>query len=428
MLDYKFIKDNLELVKENIKKRNVKADADRVALLYKERCALEEKTDNLRKERNENAAAMKQKLEKDRRDELIARGQKLKEEIFALEEKLTACEQELETEAVKIPNLTHPAVPSGMEEKDNKEIKRSGRPAVFSFKAKDHLELGVSLDILDFETAQKVAGQKWYYLKNEGVLLELALIRYALDILRKEGFTLLSTPDVAREEIVAGTGFNPRGPESNIYRIEGEDLCLIGTAEITLGGAYAKTILDGAKLPLKLAGLSHCFRREAGAAGQFSKGLYRVHQFTKVEMFVFCRQEDSDRQHQYLLDLEEKIYQGLSIPYRVVDVCSGDLGNPAFRKFDIEAWMPGRGESGEWGEITSTSNCTDYQSRRLGIRYKHEGKNLYVHMLNGTAVAISRSLIAILENFQEADGSVRVPAALVPYAGFDAIRMKGLNP
>ncbi len=424
MLDFKFIKDNLDLVKANIARRNVKADADLAARLYSDRCALEQRTDDLRRERNENAAAMKGKLDKADRDKLIARGQKLKEEIGVVEAELAVAEKELKTEAGKIPNLTHPDVPDGVEERDSRELDKSGTAPTFDFPPKDHLELGRSLDILDFETAQKVAGQKWYYLKNEGVLLELALVRYAFDMLRAAGFTITATPDVAREEIVEGIGFAPRGPESNIYRIEDEGLCLIGTAEITLGGAFADTILKEEDLPLKIAGVSHCFRREAGAAGQFSKGLYRVHQFTKVEMFIFCRAGESDAFHDYLLNLEKKIFSGLDIPFRVVDTCAGDLGNPAYRKFDLEAWMPGRGDSGDWGEITSTSNCTDYQSRRLQIRYKEAGKSVYAHMLNGTAVAVSRALIAILENFQQADGSVRVPPALVPYAGFDVIKKR----
>jgi seryl-tRNA synthetase len=209
-----------------------------------------------------------------------------------------------------------------------------------------------------------------------------------------------------------------------VYTLEGEDSCLVGTAEITLGGYYANTIIPKEKLPLRMAGLSHCFRREAGAAGQFSKGLYRVHQFTKLEMFVYCLPGESDRFHEELRAVEEEIFEGLNIPFRVVDTCTGDLGAPAYRKWDLEAWMPGR-NNGEWGEVTSTSNCTDYQARRLNIRYKDDdGKNKFVHMLNGTAIAVSRAIIAILENFQQADGSVRLPRALVPYCGFDRIKKK----
>jgi len=204
--------------------------------------------------------------------------------------------------------------------------------------------------------------------------------------------------------------------------LEGEDTCLVGTAEITLGGYYSNQILPKEKLPLRMAGLSHCFRREAGAAGQFSKGLYRVHQFTKLEMFVYCLPEESGHFHEELRSIEEEIFSGLEIPFRVVDTCTGDLGAPAYRKWDLEAWMPGR-NNGDWGEVTSTSNCTDYQARRLNVRYKDEdGKNKFVHMLNGTAIAVSRAIIAILENFQQSDGSVRLPKTLVPYCGFDVIK------
>jgi seryl-tRNA synthetase len=290
------------------------------------------------------------------------------------------------------------------------------------------VQVAQGLDLIDFETGARVAGQKFYYLKNQAVLLELGLVRYALDHLSKEGFTLMATPDAAREEIVAGHGFNPRGAESNIYALEGTDLCLIATAEITLGGYHAGAVMPLEKLPVKLAGVSHCFRREAGAAGQFSKGLYRVHQFTKVEMFVFSHPDGSEEMLEKLTGIEERVFQGLEIPYRIVDTCTGDLGGPAYRKYDIEAWMPGRGEKGDWGEITSASNCTDYQARRLGIRFKDgTGKNPFVHTLNGTALAVSRTLIALLENFQREDGTVGLPAALVPYTGFTELRPAGAS-
>jgi len=424
MVDLKFIKENLEAVKENIRNRHMQADAELVVRLYDERNALIAQVDSLRAQRNENAQRMKGKLTAEERSVLIEEGKALKSRIAELEEKLEQKEKELYREASKIPNMAHPEAPVGKEDKDNLEIRRVGTIPRFDFKPKDHVELGELLDIIDFDTATRVSGTKFYYLKNEGVFLELGLVRYAFDILMNHGFQPFITPDIAKEGIVEGIGFNPRGPESNIYTIEGTDTCLVGTAEITLGGYYADTILDPSRLPIRMAGLSHCFRREAGAAGQFSKGLYRVHQFTKVEMFVYCKPEDSEGWHQRLLAIEEEIFSGLGIPYRVVDTCTGDLGAPAYRKFDLEAWMPGRGEGGEWGEVTSTSNCTDYQARRLGIRYKEEGKNRFVHMLNGTAIAVSRGIIAILENFQEADGSVRIPERLVPYTGFDRIRPK----
>ncbi|MDR3334142.1 MAG: serine--tRNA ligase [Treponema sp.] len=422
MLDYRFIVDKLPAVKQNITDRYMKADADAVVRLFNRRTELATALQSLQQQRNANAAAMKGKPTE--RTGLIAEGKKFKEDIAAAEGELGKVEAELETEARRIPNMAHPDAPVGKEDKDNLEVKRVGEPTRFDFEPLDHVTLGQNLDIIDFDAATKVSGTKFYYLKNEGVFLELGLIRYALDILQKKGFTPFITPDLAKEEILEGIGFNPRGAESNVYTLEEEGTCLVGTAEITLGGYYSNVILSREQLPLRMAGLSHCFRREAGAAGQFSKGLYRVHQFTKLEMFMYCLPEDSDRFHEELRAIEEEIFSGLEIPFRVVDTCTGDLGAPAYRKWDLEAWMPGR-NGGEWGEVTSTSNCTDYQARRLNIKYKdEEGKNRFVHMLNGTAIAISRGIIAILENFQQSDGSVRLPRALVPYCGFEEIRRR----
>jgi seryl-tRNA synthetase len=430
MLDYRFIVENLDAVKRNIDDRNMRADADAVVRLFNRRTALSSALQALQQKRNANAAAMKGKVEPDRRSALVEEGKKLKEDIAAAEAELGKTEAELDAEARRIPNMAHPEAPVGKEDKDNLEIKRVGEPRVFDFDPLDHVALGQNLDIIDFDAGTKVSGTKFYYLKNEGVFLELGLVRYALDILQQRGFTPFITPDVAREEILEGIGFNPRGAESNVYTLENEGTCLVGTAEITLGGYCANTIFPKEKLPLRMAGLSHCFRREAGAAGQFSKGLYRVHQFTKLEMFVYCLPEDSGRFHEELRSIEEDIFAGLEIPFRVVDTCTGDLGAPAYRKWDLEAWMPGRAnppsrDGGEWGEVTSTSNCTDYQARRLNIKYKDEdGKNRFVHMLNGTAIAVSRGIIAILENFQQADGSVRIPPALIPYCGFETIQAR----
>jgi len=424
MLDLKYIRDNLEQIIENTKNRQVEANPERVAELYDRRNQLLQETEALRHRRNLNAQAMKQKVEPEERQRLIEEGKSIKGQITDLEQTLEKLSAEMNAELLKVPNLSHPEAPVGKGEEDNREIRQWGQPPSFSFPVKDHLQLAQELDLIDFETAARVSGPKFYYLKNEAVYLELALTRYALDILQDEGFMPTITPDIAKEEVVEGIGFNPRGEESNIYTVEGTGTCLVGTAEITLGGYYAGQILDAADLPIKMAGISHCFRREAGAAGQFSKGLYRVHQFSKVEMFIFCKPDQSDAMHQYLLDIEERIFQGLEIPYRVVDTCTGELGGPAYRKFDVEAWMPGRGETGGWGEVTSASNCTDYQARRLAIRFKEEGRNRFVHMLNGTAVAMSRAPIAILENHQQPDGSVRIPEKLVPYTGFDRIAAK----
>ncbi len=424
MLDYKFIKDNLEAVKENIKNRNMTADADKVVELYDKRTSLVTKQQDLQQQRNENAKAMKQKLDDAKRQELIQAGKKIKEDIAEVEKELSQIEIDLDTAARQIPNMIHPDAPIGKLDTENLEVKKVGTPRKFDFEPKDHVQIAEELDLLDFDRGTKVSGPKFYYLKNEAVFLEQALIQYALNILRKHGFELFITPDVAREEILKGIGFNPRGNESNVYSIEKEGTCLVATAEITLGGYHSGEILEKSKLPLMYGGLSHCFRREAGAAGQFSKGLYRVHQFDKVEMFVYSTPEQSDELHHKLREIEEEIFTGLGLPFHVVDTCSGDLGAPAYRKWDLEAWMPGR-NGGEYGEVTSTSNCTDYQARRLNIKYKDDdGKNKYVHTLNGTAIAVGRAMLAILENYQNEDGSVTIPPVLVPFCGFDKISPK----
>lgn len=421
MLDYKFIKDNLEAVKQNIKNRNMTADADSVVRLYDRRTELVTKLQSLQQKRNENAALMKQKLDAETRAKYIEAGKAIKEEISAVEAESDNVAAQLEEAARQIPNMVHPDAPVGKLDTENLEVKKVGMPRKFDFEPKDHVQLAEELDLLDFDRGTKVSGPKFYYLKNEAVFLEQALIQYALNILRKHGFELFITPDVAKEEVLKGIGFNPRGNESNVYAIEEEGTCLVATAEITLGGYHSGEILDKAKLPLLYGGLSHCFRREAGAAGQFSKGLYRVHQFDKVEMFVYSTPEQSDELHHKLREIEEEIFEGLGLPFHVVDTCTGDLGAPAYRKWDLEAWMPGR-NGGEYGEVTSTSNCTDYQARRLNIKYKDDdGKNKYVHTLNGTAIAVGRAMLAIFENYQNADGTITVPPVLVPFCGFDKI-------
>ena len=432
MLDYRFIKENLEAVKKNIIDRNMdpaKADADLVVKLFDERTALTTELQNLQQKRNANAAAMKQKLDSETRTKYIEEGKSIKDAVSSAEAKLSELEVKLEEAGRQIPNMANPEVPVGKVDTENLEVKKVGQPRKFDFKPKSHVELGESLDLIDFERGTKVSGAKFYYLKNEAVFLEQALIMYALNILRKHGFTTFITPDIAREEVLKGIGFNPRGNESNVYAIEDEGTCLVSTAEITLGGYHSGEILDKSKLPLMYCGLSHCFRREAGAAGQFSKGLYRVHQFDKVEMFVYCLPEQSDSLHEKLRLIEEEIFSGLGLPFRVVDTCTGDLGAPAYRKWDLEAWMPGRADEnhpdGDHGEVTSTSNCTDYQARRLNVKYHDDdGKNKYVHMLNGTAVAVGRAMLSILENYQNEDGSVTIPEVLVPYCGFDKIGPK----
>src|SRR5262245_13807607 len=423
MLDLKFILKNADAVRANCKNRNVAADVDRVLQLAERRSELTQETEDLRKRRNENAQATGREKDPTRRQQLVDEGRVLKDQIGLHETELVEVEKELRAEQLRIPNMTHPDAPVATGEDGNREIRRWGNPSQFGFKPLDHLELGERLGLIDMERGGKVAGTSFYFLKNEAVLLELALIQFAITRARKHGFTPVITPDLARDDVLQGIGFIPRGDATQIYSVEGTDLSLIATAEITVGGMHKDEIFEEEQLPLKYVGLSHCFRTEAGAAGRATRGLYRVHQFTKVEMFAFTIPEQSDAMLEQIREIEESIFRELGIPYRLIDTCTGDLGGPAYRKYDIEAWMPGRGEAGEYGEVTSTSNCTDYQSRRLAIRFKRKAKKgtEFVHTLNGTAVAISRALIVILENYQQANGSITVPEVLRPWVGSDRI-------
>src|SRR5262245_4816009 len=426
MLDAQFIRENLDAVKTNRRNRNVKADVDRVVQLDDQRKHLIQETQTIQQRKNEIDKLIPKEKDTAKKQPLIQEGRSLRDKVTALEAQSKQVEKDLREVLLTIPNMSHPAAPVGTTAEDNKVIRRWGEPRKFDFVPKDHIALAEALDLVDFEAGSKVSGQKFYFLKNEAVLLELALIQYAMGVLIKESYTPIVTPDVARNEVLEGIGFIPRGPETQIYSLENTNLCLIATAEITLGGMHQDQILDELQLPIKYVGLSHCFRTEAGAPGRDTRGLYRVHQFTKVEMFAFCAPDQSEGIHEELLRIEESIFQGLGLPYQVIDTCTGDLGGPAYRKYDIEAWMPGRGTAGEFGEVTSTSNCTDYQARRLNIRSKsagHKGTR-FVPTLNGTAVAVSRAILAILENNQQQDGSVEVPEALRRWVGKDHIGPK----
>ncbi|MDO8639273.1 MAG: serine--tRNA ligase [Candidatus Daviesbacteria bacterium] len=411
MLDINFIRENLENVKEGIKNKSFDSQmVDDVLKLNEKRVELLMEVEKLREERN----GLDQNS--------IEKGKEIKEKLKNLEPELDTVEKDFNNLLSAIPNLPGKNVPIGKNETENVELSKWGDPTKLDFQPKDHLVIGRDLGILDFETGAKVAGSQFYFLKNEGALLELALIQYALHLLSDEGLIPIITPDLAKSKYYLGTGYNPKGDEAQTYEIKDEDLGLIATAEVTLAGMHADEIIPEEKLPLKYVGYSHCFRKEAGAYGKYSKGLYRVHQFTKAEIFIYCLPEESNKMHEHILSLEEKIYQDLKIPYRVLEMCTGDLGVMASRKFDIEAWMPGRNE---YGEVTSTSNCTDYQARNLKIRIKRkDGKVEYAHMLNGTAIATSRTIIAILENFQQADGSVKIPEVLQKYTGFSEILPK----
>ncbi|MCA8995916.1 MAG: serine--tRNA ligase [Planctomycetaceae bacterium] len=423
MLDLQFLCDNLDVVRQNCEERRADVDLERIVELRETRSSLITEGDAIRREQNEIAGNIP-KASKEDRPALIERGKELKATVSQNEHNLKEIEAQLHEQLSRVPNLSHPDAPSGGEE-DAVTVREWGTKPPFDFEPLDHVELAAKLDLIDFDAGAKVAGAGFYFLKNEAVLLELALVQYAIHKLRGEGFTLYTTPDLARQDVLEGTGYMPRGPETQIYSIENMDLSLVATAEITLGGSLRDQILAEKDLPIKMAGISHCFRTEAGGHGKASKGIYRVHQFTKVEMFGFTAPDlaVSDEFHQNIVRIEEEIFQGLEIPYRVIDTAKGDLGGPAYRKFDLEAWMPGRGDGGEYGEVTSASNCTDYQARRLSIRTKvgDSKKTQFVHTLNGTAVAVTRAIIAILENHQQPDGSVIIPEALRPWTGVDRI-------
>ncbi|MFY9493522.1 MAG: serine--tRNA ligase [Minisyncoccia bacterium] len=414
MIDIKLLRDSPDFIKEAVRRKGYKIDIDEIVELDKRRRELIQATEELRRAAKEISSAGKETSVEDR-----DKGRDLKEKTKIKEKELAVVEAGFFEKFSQIPNPASTDVPEGKNEKDNKELKVVGDKTRFDFEPKDHLKLAENLNLVDFRAGAKVAGSQFYYLKNEGAWLELALIHYALDVLRVEGFEILFTPDLAKSRFYLGTGYLPKGDEAQTYEINDSDLGLLATSEVALAGYHADEILEAKTLPKKYAGLSHCFRREAGAYGQYSKGLYRVHQFTKVEMFAYALPEESKDMHRELLRLEEMIFQGLGIPYRVLEFCDGALGAQAAAKYDLEAWLPGRGE---WGEVTSTSNTTDYQARNLDIKYRlSNGKTDFVHTLNGTAIATSRAIIAILENYQKEDGSVVMPRVLQKYLPFKII-------
>ena len=427
MLDRRWVADHTDEVIENCRRRGLPesmlAEVGRFASLDADRRRLKGEIDGLNLQAGQVSRSIGKAASDEEREARKAEGRQLREQISALEAASNEVVAAGDAILRAIPNLTHPEAPAGGEEASI-DVRR-GKTAIptFDFQPLDHVALGEKHDLFDFEAGSKVAGHGFLFSKNDAVLLELALQRYAVEILARRGFTLTTTPDLARDSILEGTGFMPRGPETQIYSISESDLSLVATAEITLGGAMQDHVFDVADLPHKVCGISHCFRTEAGAHGRATRGLYRVHQFTKVEMFAFTTPEQSEAMHAELLEIECELFDGLRIPYRVLDIASGDLGGPAYRKYDLEAWMPGRGEAGECGEVTSTSNCTDYQSRRLGIRFRTPGTKgtTLVHTLNGTALAIGRAMIALLENHQQADGSIRIPGPLVAWMGKDRI-------
>lgn len=424
MLDIKFIIENQEKMQEIIERRGVKADLDKLIALYNERKSLKTHLEEKRAQANQIAKKIPT-VSKDEKPELIQKGKELNQYISSSEPKLRELDEAFQQTWYTIPNLLSEDTPPGASDADNVPLRYVGTPKTHDFNTRDHLELAQIHDWIDFDSGAKVTGSKFYFLKNDAVLLESALTLFAMKLAREMGYTPLSTPDLAKRSVLLGTGFNPRGDEANIYNLEDMDLSLIATAEITVGGMHADTILDDWQLPLKYVATSHCFRREAGAGGRESKGLYRVHQFSKIELFQICTPEKSAEALEEILKLEETLYQQLGLPYRVVNICAGDMGAAAYKKYDIEVWMPGRESEDKYGEVTSCSNCTDFQSRRLNIRYRNANNDkFFPHTLNGTAIAVSRTLLAIMENYQDAEGNIHVPEALIPYIGQTVFKAK----
>jgi len=417
MLDLKFIRSSPEEVKMGVaKKQTDPGIIDEILRLDGEHRKNLARVELLRSERKQiskrQGAPSAEEAERVREE-----AKQRKEELKNLEQVTSEIKARLEELLLLVPNLPHGSVPEGRDESGNVVVREWGEPTSFDFEPRDHLEIAKDLGLLDIERASRISGPRFYYLKGAAVLLEFALVRFALDLLSEKGFIPVVPPVLVKQRIMQGGGYLPGG-EDEIYKTVKDDLYLVGTSEQSILGMYTDELLDKSTLPLRYAGFSSCFRREAGSYGKDVRGIFRVHQFDKVEMFSFVAPEDSWPEHEFLLKNEEEIMQALKIPYRVVVMCTGDLGAPAAKKYDIEAWMPGENR---YRETHSTSNCTDFQARRLNIRFRRDSGTGFVHTLNGTAVAVGRTLIAIWENYQQKDGSVLIPEALRPYLKFDRI-------
>jgi len=429
MIDIKLIREDPDLVRGAITKKHGDLSlVDAVLKIDAERRTLRQETEAKQAEQNKFSAEVAKASEAEREK---LRGQ-LKELSDAIKEgsrRLTELDEQFLIVMRQIPNIPTADVPDGASDKENVVVKTVGEKPVFDFEPLDHEKLAVALDLVDLERAAKVTGSKFYYLKNELVILELAVLRFALDVLKSKGFTVMTVPTMARAEAMYGAGHfsTPEdASEGDAYQLERDELYLTGTAEVALVNYHAGEILAEVELPLRYAGISTCYRREAGTYGKETRGLYRVHQFNKVEMVSYARPEDSHQEHEMLLGLAEDLLQKLGLHYQVVLNCGGDLGTPQSKKWDIETWMPGMGK---YGETHSCSNDTDYQARSLNIRFRRSGagneKEIeFVHTLNNTALASPRILIAILENYQQKDGSIKVPEVLLPYTGFSELRKK----
>ena len=406
MLDIRFIRENAEQVQTAAENKGYKVDIKELLALDDERRDLRQKVDTLREERNGLAAQMKHGQPD---QALIDQGKQLKTKLAELEGELRQLEEKITLRLKNVPNITFDDVPLGGEE-DSVEIKRWGEQKTGAI---DHLDFAKKRGWVDFERGAKVAGTKFYYLKGDLALLENAITQFALDYITKRDFTYITVPNMVNMRTAEGAGFTPKGEGGNEYTVEGEDLVLIGTAEMPLTGYHADEILNEADLPLLYVGYSPCYRKEAGTYGKHTRGLFRVHQFNKLEMYIYCLPEQSRDMHEKILALEEEIWQAIGIPYHVVNIAAGDLGAPAAKKYDIEYWSP---VDEKYRELTSCSNCTDYQARGLNIRVRRQDGSIEtVHTLNGTAVSLARSLVVILENYQNQDGTLTVPEVLRPY-------------
>ncbi len=417
MLDPKRIRRDPEAVKAGARKKRMPMDAeiDRFLELDESRRKMVYERDELKAEQNRMGTKIAGLVGEEK-----ARAGKEKKDIAGrrktLDAQLVEIDREIDEILLKVPNVPAPEVPEGENEADNVELKRWGDVPRFEFEPRDHLTLGEELDIIDMTRAAKLSGSRMYLLKNDAALLELAVLQFTLERLLAKGFSPMLVPTLVRREALVGTAYFPGG-EEQAYKCAQDDLYLIGTSEVPVTSYHSGEVLSESDLPLLYAGYSTCYRREAGAAGRDTRGLYRIHQFSKVEQVVVCRndEEESKRQHQFILENAEEVLQALELPYRVVNVCGGDLGVPQIQKFDIETWMPSRGG---YGETHSASRFYDYQARRLNLRYRDDaGKLHYCHTLNNTAIASPRILIAILENYQQADGRIRIPEALRRYLG-----------
>jgi seryl-tRNA synthetase len=417
VIDLKLLRDEPDAVRAAYARRGGVEGLDRVVELDRRHRDLLRRVEKLRAEQNNASKSIGRAAAEDR-PAAIARAKALADEIKALEPDLERAQSGLEEAAAYLPNLPHESVPEGLTEDDNVVEREVGDKPNFDFEPKEHVELGQALGIFDSDRAVKTSGSRFVYLTGPGVILELALVRFAIDFLIQRGFKPVVTPVLVREHAMYGTGFFP-AEEHEFYRVERDDLYLTGTSEVALAAMHAEEILDESSLPVRYAGFSSCFRREAGTYGKETKGLIRVHQFDKVEQFSFAHPDVSWDEYGTIRANQEEILQALELPYRVLVMCGGDLGAAAAKKVDNEAWLPG---AGRYMEVTSATNATDYQARRLQVRFRSGGHPRLVHMLNGTACAVGRTIVALLENHQRADGSVAIPKALRPYAGFDELQ------